>query len=300
MQRSSWMIVLMGSLAFLMTAYISFKIGETKRLEDVHGTAAAPLVVVPLDEESSELLENLAQSRSAVTSLEDELAELKGQLQQKEDETEALQTEMVSLLEELENQEKRNSARLERGQTRAEDLSREFGEEKAPLREGSGQASSPAKDLAAQLTRQSELDGNSPLSSSQGAAEPPEASVPAAKAQTEPSSLKDRLMDRSLESGLEAYKAHDYEAAYRTWLVLAKQGVGRAQFYVGGLYLDGHGVEKDNGKALYWLSRAQEAGYAPSATLLEQLMASMSTEELAAAEKLLASRSEEAEGTRTD
>jgi TPR repeat protein len=48
-------------------------------------------------------------------------------------------------------------------------------------------------------------------------------------------------------------------------------GVPQAQFFLGNVYKNGQGVEKDLGKAVLWWSKAAEYGYQPSADLLGKL-----------------------------
>ncbi|MEM7171756.1 MAG: tetratricopeptide repeat protein [Pseudomonadota bacterium] len=84
-----------------------------------------------------------------------------------------------------------------------------------------------------------------------------------------------------LQTGLDAYRAGEYASAYKSWLPLAESGVRRAQFYLGGLYLDGHGVPKDLVQAYYWLKRSDEAGYPLSNALLSETENLMSADQKA-------------------
>jgi hypothetical protein len=63
------------------------------------------------------------------------------------------------------------------------------------------------------------------------------------------------------EEGVQAYKNGDYPTAMREWLPLAQQGDARAQFLLGTLYAQGHGVQQDYGAAAQWFRRAAEQGH---------------------------------------
>src|SRR5262245_2070362 len=63
------------------------------------------------------------------------------------------------------------------------------------------------------------------------------------------------------EEGLQAYKNGDYATAVREWLPLAQQGDARAQFLLGALYAQGHGVPQDYGAATLWFRQAAEQGH---------------------------------------
>src|SRR5215470_1665163 len=63
------------------------------------------------------------------------------------------------------------------------------------------------------------------------------------------------------EEGIQAYKNGDYATAVREWLPLAQQGDARAQFLLGTLYAQGHGVPQDYGAAAQWFRQAAEQGH---------------------------------------
>tara|TARA_B100000029_G_scaffold491426_1_gene551524 strand:+ start:1557 stop:2045 length:489 start_codon:yes stop_codon:yes gene_type:complete len=71
-----------------------------------------------------------------------------------------------------------------------------------------------------------------------------------------PSTAKD------LEDAFAAYKAGDYQRAFRLLAPQAKQGHAEAQFNLGMMYFKGNGVQKDYGKAMHWYRRAAERGHA--------------------------------------
>src|SRR5712691_7758898 len=63
------------------------------------------------------------------------------------------------------------------------------------------------------------------------------------------------------EEGIQAYKNGDYATAMRALWPLAQQGDARAQFLLGALYAQGHGVPQDYGAAAQWFRRAAEQGH---------------------------------------
>ena len=64
--------------------------------------------------------------------------------------------------------------------------------------------------------------------------------------------------------GEDAFKTGDYERTFQLWLPLASAGDARAQFGLGALYFDGHGVRADAGESALWFRKAAEQGYAPA------------------------------------
>jgi len=60
----------------------------------------------------------------------------------------------------------------------------------------------------------------------------------------------------TLEAGVIALKAQDYETSWKKLKPLAMVGDDDAQHLIGRMYAYGWGVEKDRNKALYWLRRA--------------------------------------------
>lgn len=63
------------------------------------------------------------------------------------------------------------------------------------------------------------------------------------------------------QAGLDAYKKGDYIAAAMEWRPLAEQGDPIAQYNLGLLYLDGHGVPQSPAEAANWFRRAAEQDY---------------------------------------
>ncbi len=63
------------------------------------------------------------------------------------------------------------------------------------------------------------------------------------------------------QAGLDAYQKGDYVGAAKEWRPLAEQGDATAQFNLGLLYLDGHGVPQSPAEAANWFRRAAEQDY---------------------------------------
>ncbi len=59
-----------------------------------------------------------------------------------------------------------------------------------------------------------------------------------------------------------AFQRGDYATAIRELRPLAEQGVAEAQFNLGIMYNNGHGVPQDYAKAVKWYRKAAEQGYA--------------------------------------
>jgi TPR repeat protein len=63
------------------------------------------------------------------------------------------------------------------------------------------------------------------------------------------------------QTGLDAYQKGDYVTAAKEWRPLAEGGYASAQFNLGLLYLDGHGVPQNPVEAANWFRRAAEQDY---------------------------------------
>jgi uncharacterized protein len=63
-------------------------------------------------------------------------------------------------------------------------------------------------------------------------------------------------------AGVDAFNKGDYTAAAKEWRPLAEEGEPEAQFNLGLLYLDGHGVPQSAAEAVNWFRRAAEQDYA--------------------------------------
>ena len=61
-------------------------------------------------------------------------------------------------------------------------------------------------------------------------------------------------------AGQVAYEAGDYATALRNWTPLADKGDPVAQYHLGNLFANGHGVLKDNVKAVAWFAKSAAQG----------------------------------------
>jgi len=98
--------------------------------------------------------------------------------------------------------------------------------------------------------------------------------------------ISDEAMAAAVSEGLRAYQGKDYTTALRTWLPLAEAGNRDAQFYVGGLYMDGAGVAEDRVRAHAWWRLAADQGHGRASEFLEVIVAIMSAEQLTAAREM--------------
>jgi len=64
------------------------------------------------------------------------------------------------------------------------------------------------------------------------------------------------------DEGMAAYKARDFERAYKEWFPLAHDGQAAAQNNIGLMYRRGQGVAVDQGEAESWFRKAAVQGYA--------------------------------------
>ncbi len=63
-------------------------------------------------------------------------------------------------------------------------------------------------------------------------------------------------------SGLQAAQSGDYETALENWIPLAEEGDALAQYNLGIIYSNGHGVPQDDAEAVRWYRLAAEQGVA--------------------------------------
>jgi uncharacterized protein len=63
------------------------------------------------------------------------------------------------------------------------------------------------------------------------------------------------------QRGMAAYKRQDYATALREWRPLAQQGDVTGQFWLGIMYEEGDGVEKNAAEAIRWFQKAAAQGY---------------------------------------
>ena len=64
------------------------------------------------------------------------------------------------------------------------------------------------------------------------------------------------------QTGMDAYRAGDFETAYREWSALAEQGSPIAQFNLGLMFEQGKGRPVDLATAAQWYLRAADGGFA--------------------------------------
>src|SRR5512141_2735038 len=67
-----------------------------------------------------------------------------------------------------------------------------------------------------------------------------------------------------LNDGIAAYDRGDYKTAYRLIQPLADKGLPEAQFNLGLMYYNGHGVPQDYGEAMKWYWKAAYQGFSPA------------------------------------
>ena len=290
MQSSNIVPIFLTLAVFALTAALFFALG--RGLAEPEMRVSEPLVVIPLDEEAEALRAELARVTIDRDRLQDRLSaaierlalseeELREAARQVDDiskrqkaaqgfyaaelaRSSALQAELATMARHVEERDLEIEVRGATIAALEKALDETLAAEEAVV-EAAVATNAPAEPL-----NNTEVKLPAPDTSEEQTAQDPIAS--------------------ELETGLLAYKDHDYEAAFKAWLPLAEQGVRRAQFYLGGLYLDGRGIAADKIQAIYWLTLADEAGYAPSAELLAEVTAHLDATERAAAKKLLDAR----------
>ena len=62
--------------------------------------------------------------------------------------------------------------------------------------------------------------------------------------------------------GWTAYSSGNYKKAFTEWLPFAEQGDAQAQYNLAGLYVNGYGVDLDEGKAFNWYKKSAQQGLA--------------------------------------
>ncbi len=71
-----------------------------------------------------------------------------------------------------------------------------------------------------------------------------------------------------VDEGVAAYKRGDYATALREYRKAAEQGVADAQFNLGLMYGNGHGVPQDYARAVKWYRKAADQGVADAQLML--------------------------------
>ncbi len=67
---------------------------------------------------------------------------------------------------------------------------------------------------------------------------------------------------QDFSKGLAAYNSGDYATALQEWRPLAEQGDASAQYNLGVMYSNGHGVTQDYKETVKWYLKSAEQGYA--------------------------------------
>ena len=73
---------------------------------------------------------------------------------------------------------------------------------------------------------------------------------------------------QTMEEAAAAFGRGDYSAALAGFRFYAEQGDPRAQFFLGGMYANGHGVPEDDTVAARWFRLAAEQGDASAQSIL--------------------------------
>jgi TPR repeat protein len=79
----------------------------------------------------------------------------------------------------------------------------------------------------------------------------------------------------TVADGVAAYQAGDYRTAYEIWRPLADANDARAAFYLGALYYEGRGVDRQLETAHRLLTQAVDGGHPRAAMLRERVAAEM-------------------------
>jgi hypothetical protein len=89
-------------------------------------------------------------------------------------------------------------------------------------------------------------------------------SITSADGVTSFKSLRD--LDDELNEGIALYKANKYAEAYTIFSELSQWGVKEAQAVLGGMFIEGHYVDRSTEKGLAWLGVAKEVSTQRSAS----------------------------------
>jgi uncharacterized protein len=80
-----------------------------------------------------------------------------------------------------------------------------------------------------------------------------------------------QVTSQDFDKGIEAYKAGDYATALQEFKPLAEQGNAKAQYFLGGMYVNGNGVPQDATEAVKWFRLSAEQGNAGAQAFLGTL-----------------------------
>ena len=142
-----------------------------------------------------------------------------------------------------------------------------------------------AGDLAPEPVRQEALTAAEPTdpAAGEGVLPPPDAPVVSDEIRLATLGSAERLA-----AGVDAYRTKEYGLAVTAWLPLAEAGSAWAQFYLGGLYHDGHGVPANLARAHMWWTLATRSGHQVARELLTELEMTMDADARAEADALAA------------
>jgi len=299
MRSSDWPYVVLTIAVFAISGSLFYTVGKRDAMRQ--GAAAGqPMVIIPIDADSDELRETLALRVKELERSGERTAELTRQIESLRQSEARLKSEnakqaeqaaaQVAAAQALNAQQEEELDALASTAT-ALDASIEILERELDNRRD--KIAALEADLRAPAATVEEIKTVTVIDASSGASTNVSTDVSTDEPTDEPSvrddqtsplagspPLDDVQVASNLERGLLAYKAGRYEDAFATWMPLAKDGVRRAQFYVGGLYHDGRGVSADKLEAHYWATLSQRSGYPPSDDLLDLITAEMSDAEL--------------------
>ncbi|MRJ01815.1 MAG: sel1 repeat family protein [Epsilonproteobacteria bacterium] len=79
-----------------------------------------------------------------------------------------------------------------------------------------------------------------------------------------------------LQRAVELFEEERYGEAYPLFLQLARQGDSEAMYYLGLMYSEGWGVDKDLNEAIQWWKRADRRGSLDAKYMLQTICATSS------------------------
>lgn len=300
MRSSDLTYIALALLAFAVASGLFFYVGVTYGTGTI-GSYQVAKVVVPLDSEADDLREEMKGLLAEKKQLVAELAELTNERSSLTAQSDSVREERDELLALLAGTEKRIVAQNDIPPVPLPASA--SGSLTTPVLEtgaGPENANSKRPQIATLPTsaKGSTRQGDSGLIIEDQIIYPAGGDKPPLGLQTPAKPLRESDIASGLARGLNDFKAGDYSLAYTTWLPLAEAGVRRAQFYVGGLFRDGRGVEADLVRAHYWLSLSDQAGYPLARPLLSEVEAEMSPQQRATAQSLLSGQ--QASGAQPD
>ena len=106
--------------------------------------------------------------------------------------------------------------------------------------------------------------------------------VPPKTEMSTPTRVLEKVSAGTVAGGVAAYQSGNYTKAFDIWRPLANAGDARAWFYLGALYYEGRGVERDLTTAHTLLVKAANAGHARAAGLRDRVASELTDAQLAA------------------